>query len=138
GTLVQPLTPAQFQAGAVPRPTNLFSHPDQQLEWQNAAQSGTVGTGWAGRIADAMASWNSGAQIPLITSVYGDTLFCNGAASSPVAVIPGDLGTSYCTEAGSVCTSRLATAQQLLTFQSGLSLVQADTGITTNSYQYMT
>ena len=34
-----PTTRAQYQAGATV-PTNLFSHTDQQLEWQNAAQSG--------------------------------------------------------------------------------------------------
>jgi uncharacterized protein (DUF1501 family) len=138
GTLVQPLTPAQFQAGSAPTPTNLFSHPDQQLEWQNAAQSGVASTGWAGRIADSMAAtYNPGAQIPLITSVYGDTLFCNGTSSSPVAVDPGNLQGGACNESASVCASRLATAQQLLTFSNGLSLVQADNGITTNSYQYM-
>jgi uncharacterized protein (DUF1501 family) len=139
GTLIQPLTPAQFQARAVPTPTNLFSHPDQQLEWQNAAQSGATSTGWAGRIADSMAAtYNSGAKIPLITSVSGDTLFCNGAASTPVAVSPGNLQGGVCSENVSACASRLTTAQQLLTFNSGLSLVQADTGITSNSYQYMT
>src|SRR5271165_2549491 len=64
GTLIQPMTPAQYQAGGMPKPTNLFSHPDQQLEWQNAAQSGGTNTGWAGRIADTMAaSYNPGAQI---------------------------------------------------------------------------
>ena len=82
GTLVQPLTRAQYQAGKLATPTNLFSHPDQQLEWQNAAQSGATRTGWAGRIADVMGpNYNPGAQIPLITSVYGDTLFCNGAST---------------------------------------------------------
>jgi uncharacterized protein (DUF1501 family) len=139
GTLVQPITAAQYQAGAAPTPTNLFSHPDQQLEWQNAAQSGATSTGWAGRIADTMAAtYNPGAQIPLVTSVCGDTLFCNGSSSSPVAVNPGNLQGATCSEASSNCATRLATAQQLLTFNSGLSLVQADAGIATNSYQYMT
>lgn len=50
GTLVQPLTPALYQAGATPTPDNLFSHPDQSLEWQNAAQNASTNTGWAGRI----------------------------------------------------------------------------------------
>ena len=36
-----------------------------------------------------------------------------------------------------VCASRLATAQQLLTLSTGVSLVQADYGITTNAYLYM-
>ncbi len=137
GTLLHPMTPAQFQAKAVPVPVNLFSHPDQQLEWQNAGSSGATSTGWAGRIADSMtASYNPGAQIPLITSVYGDTLFCNGATSSPVAVDPGNLTGGQCSE-GAGCASRLATAQQLITFNSGLSLVQADNAITANAYQYM-
>jgi uncharacterized protein (DUF1501 family) len=137
GTLVQPLTPAQYQAGSAPTPTNLFSHPDQQLEWQNAAQSGVTSTGWAGRIADSMAAtYNPTSQIPLITSVFGDTLFCNGAASSPVAVNPGNLQNGPCGLSASDCASRLATAQQLLTFKSGLSLVQADNGITANAYKY--
>src|SRR5271154_7028030 len=33
GTLVQPLTPAEYIAGKMQTPSNLFSHPDQQLEW---------------------------------------------------------------------------------------------------------
>jgi len=82
GTLVQPLTRAQYQAGQT-APTNLFSHPDQQLEWQNAAQSAATPTGWAGRMADVLgASYNQGASIPMITSVAGDTLFCNGVTIS--------------------------------------------------------
>jgi uncharacterized protein (DUF1501 family) len=137
GTLLQPLTQAQYLARAVPTPNNLFSHPDQQLEWQNASSSAASNVGWAGRIADTLApTYNSGAQIPLITSVYGDTVFCNGVASSPVSVDPGNLQGGQCSE-GAACAGRTATAQQLLTFQSGISLVQADNAITTNAYQYM-
>jgi uncharacterized protein (DUF1501 family) len=137
GTLVQPLTVAQYKAGSSQTPSNLFSHPDQQLEWQNATQSGATPTGWAGRIADAMTpTYNPGAQIPLITSVDGDSLFCNGVSTEPVAVDPGTVQAGDCHE-GSACAGRLATAQQLVTFSSGLSLVQADNAITSNAYQYM-
>jgi uncharacterized protein (DUF1501 family) len=137
GTLIQPLTVKQYQAGNLPTPVNLFSHPDQQLEWQNAAQSGTTGTGWAGRIADTYTStFNPKGQIPLIASVSGDTLFCNGASSSPVAVDPGNLGGGACSASDSICAARLQTAQHLLTFKSGLSLVQAERGIATNAYKY--
>ena len=38
GTLVAPTTKATYKSGATV-PTNLFSHPDQQLEWQNASQT---------------------------------------------------------------------------------------------------
>ena len=135
GTLVQPLTRAQYLAGQT-APTNLFSHPDQQLEWQNAAQSAVTPTGWAGRIADVLgASYNSKRTIPMITSVAGDTLFCNGNITSPVSISPGNLGAASCSE-GSECTARQASAQALLTLDSGVSLVQADDSITTNAYAY--
>jgi uncharacterized protein (DUF1501 family) len=135
GTLIQPLTRAEYLAGQT-APTNLFSHPDQQLEWQNAAQSASTQTGWAGRIADSLgASYNLGASIPMITSVAGDTLFCNGTATSPVSISPGNVGAASCSE-GSECSARQASAQALLTLDSGVSLVQADDTITTNAYAY--
>ena len=135
GTLIQPLTRTQYLAGQT-APTNLFSHPDQQLEWQNAAQSASTQTGWAGRIADSLgATYNTGASIPMITSVAGDTLFCNGTATSPVSISPGNVGAASCSE-GSECGARQASAQALLTLDTGVSLVQADDTITSNAYAY--
>ncbi|MBS1798635.1 MAG: DUF1501 domain-containing protein [Acidobacteria bacterium] len=136
GTLVAPTTRAQFLANQS-LPTNLFSHPDQQLEWQNASQSGATSTGWAGRIADTLnSSYNPNGLVPMITSVAGDTLFCNGTASTPVSVSPGNLGAAACSEGTTECGARLATAQALLTFDTGLTLVQADDTITSNAYNY--
>jgi uncharacterized protein (DUF1501 family) len=136
GTLMEPTTKAQYQAGT-DLPTNLFSHPDQQLEWQNASQSGATATGWAGRIADTLsASYNPSASIPMVTSVAGDTLFCNGSASTPVSVSPGNLGGAQCSEGTTECGAQLATAQALLSFNSGVTLVQADDSITSNAYSY--
>ncbi|MEO7030087.1 MAG: DUF1501 domain-containing protein [Acidobacteriaceae bacterium] len=135
GTLVQPLTRSLYLAGSTV-PSNLFSHPDQQLEWQNAAASGATPTGWAGRMADLLGpSYNSGASIPMITSVGGDTLFCNGAQSTPVAISPGNVGGATCSE-GAECPARQMAAQALLTFNSGISLVTADDQITSNAYAY--
>lgn len=136
GTLIEPTTRAQYLAGTTV-PTNLFSHTDQQLEWQNASQSGATPTGWAGRIADTLSTqYNPNGQIPMITSVDGDTLFCNGSASTPVSVSPGNLGGATCSEGTAECGAQQATAQALLSFSSGLSLVQADNSITTNAYAY--
>ena len=137
GTLLQPLTQAQFVAGQ-PVPSNLFSHPDQQVEWQNAAKSVATQTGWAGRMADALAStYNVNASIPMVTSVDGDTVFCDGQTTGPVAVSPGGIGAVTCSEV-SECSSRTAVAQAMLTMKSGVSLVQADNAITTNAYKYAT
>jgi uncharacterized protein (DUF1501 family) len=136
GTLVAPTTKAQYQANQS-LPSNLFSHPDQQLEWQNAAQSGATPTGWAGRIADTLnTTYNPNGTVPMITSVAGDTLFCNGTSSTPVSVSPGNLGAAACSEGTTECGARLATAQALLAFDTGLTLVQADDTITSNAYNY--
>ena len=136
GTLLQPTTRAQYLAGST-LPTNLFSHSDQQLEWQNASQSGATSTGWAGRIADLIGGqYNPGGQIPMITSVAGDTLFCNGASSTPVSVSPGNVGGASCSEGTTECAAQQATAQALLNFSSGVSLITADNNITSNAYSY--
>ena len=136
GTLIEPTNRTQYLAGQTV-PSNLFSHPDQQLEWQNAAQSGATQTGWAGRIADTLnVTYNANASIPMITSVAGDTLFCNGASSTPVSVSPGNLSAGQCSEGTTECAARQATAQALVGFSSGLTLVQADNSITTNAYAY--
>ena len=42
GSLVQPLTRAQYQSQQSPLPTNLFSHSDQQLQWQTSSRRGTA------------------------------------------------------------------------------------------------
>jgi uncharacterized protein (DUF1501 family) len=135
GTLNQPTTRTQYLAGSSV-PTNLFSHPDQQEEWQNAAASGSTSSGWAGRISDALkGTYNSAATIPMITSVAGDTLFCNGVSTTPVSVSPGNLGSASCSE-GSECAARLSSAQALISYASGVSLVTQDNHITSNAYNY--
>ncbi len=136
GTLIQPTTQAQFLANQGAQPNNLFSHSDQQLEWQNQAVSGSTRTGWAGRMADRLnVQYNAGAQIPMICSLDGDTIFCNGESTQPVAVGAAGAVPPYCAD-GQYCQSRLATAQQLATLSSGVSLVQADNEITTDAYRY--
>ena len=136
GTLTAPITRAQYLAPGANVPSNLFSHPDQQEEWQNAAADGATPTGWAGRVSDLLAgTYNAGATIPMITSVAGDTLFCNGVSTTPVSVSPGNLGNPNCSE-GSECSARSTAAQSLITFNSGVSLITADDKITSNAYNY--
>lgn len=52
GPLVRPLTKAEALSGTAPTPANLFSHNDQQLQWQIAHADGPRTTGWAGRMLD--------------------------------------------------------------------------------------
>ena len=136
GTLLEPTTRANV-AAQLNLPSNLFSHADQQLQWQNAAQSAATSTGWAGRMSDLLGkSYNSYASIPMITSVAGDTVFCDGQSTDPLTVVPGNLGGVTCGEGTAECATREELAQSFLSFESGLSLVQADNVISQDAYRY--
>lgn len=135
GTLLRPTTRDLYLQGKS-LPANLFSHPDQQAEWQNETAISTARTGWAGRVADLFSnSYNVNAAIPLVTSVAGDTTFCDGVTAVPLAVTPGGLTISQCAE-HSLCNARQAAAQGIMRLNSNVSLVTADNQITTNAYTY--
>ena len=85
GTLVQPLTRAQYQAGA-PRPVQLFSHSNQTEQHRTAISTGSSTTGWGGRTADRTIGLNPGAAISAITSVAGASLFTTGNSTTPLVV----------------------------------------------------
>lgn len=88
GTLVQPLTKAQYLSGA-PRPEQLFSHSDQVNQFRTAiSNTNQTTTGWGGRLADRTTALNTGAAIPMITSLAGVTVFSNGVNTSPLIVEP--------------------------------------------------
>jgi len=81
GTLNAPTTKATY---ATLRPDNLFSHADQQAQWQSGISTGASGTGWGGRIADQLGTTYG--TFPVVTSVAGATLFIAGSSSSPLAI----------------------------------------------------
>lgn len=88
GSLVQPMTRAQYQAGSVPRPYQLFSHSDQVEQFRTAVSSSKSLTGWGGRVADRTVGLNVGAAIPMVTSIAGATIFNVGASTAPLIVAP--------------------------------------------------
>ncbi|MEO7743590.1 MAG: DUF1501 domain-containing protein [Usitatibacter sp.] len=81
GPLNEPTTKATYLAK---RPANLFSHSDQQNQWQSSVSDGQSRSGWGGRIADQMATVNG--TFPVITSIAGASLFTSGDATSPLAL----------------------------------------------------
>ncbi len=87
GTLIQPLTKAQYLSGA-PRPDQLFSHSDQVAQFRTAVANSSATTGWGGRLADRTSTLNVGAAIPMISSMAGVTIFSNGVTSSPLIIEP--------------------------------------------------
>jgi uncharacterized protein (DUF1501 family) len=95
GTLVQPLTKAQYLSNSTQKPATLFSHIDQQHEWQTANSSTSSSTGWGGRLSDQFNSLNVNSTVPPMISTGGNNLFVTGAATQAL-VIPtsGSFGLS--------------------------------------------
>lgn len=85
GTLVAPLTKAQYLAGQN-RPRNLFSHSDQQLVSQGQIFAAPTPSGWGGRSIDVVGAGNSAGGVPGMVSLAGDALFTIGVTSLPVAL----------------------------------------------------
>jgi uncharacterized protein (DUF1501 family) len=88
GTLVRPLTKSAFRAlpeSSPDLPSNLYSHSDQQIEWETGSTSGLTRSGWGGRGSAILQTTN-----PVI-SVAGSTRFGLTDAQSPL-VIPGNPG----------------------------------------------
>jgi uncharacterized protein (DUF1501 family) len=123
GTLIQPTTKAQYLAKSVPLPSKLFSHNDQQSEWQSSGAEGTT-TGWGGRTEDEFVAGNTNPVFSCI-NVYGNSVFLSGEDSAPYQV----------TSSGSVPLTALdtlfgsstaaATLRALMTATSG-QLFEAD------------
>jgi uncharacterized protein (DUF1501 family) len=86
GPLVAPMTRSEYLNKTVPRPSQLFSHSDQQGEWQSGSASGSLPTGWGGRLADALQTSPGG--FPTVASIGSLTLFSLGTKSNPVSISP--------------------------------------------------
>ncbi len=85
GTLVAPLTRADYAAGAH-RPRNLFSHSDQQLAAQGLIAGQPTASGWGGRAMDIVGAGAEAGGVPGMVSLAGDALFTVGVTSLPVAL----------------------------------------------------
>ena len=93
GTLVAPVTRAQYLAGGAAVPPQLFSHADQSVQWQTSVPDQISRTGWGGRMADLLQSLNSGSKISLSISIAGTNTFEVGNTVLPYTVSPnGSIG----------------------------------------------
>src|ERR1700744_374171 len=75
GTLVYPITRAQYLSGSVTKPPQLFSHADQQTQWQTSVPDQPPTTGWGGRCADLLNAVQPGSPISLMVSLAGANTF---------------------------------------------------------------
>jgi uncharacterized protein (DUF1501 family) len=93
GTLVAPITKAEFRSGGAAVPPHLFSHNDQQAQWQTSVPDAVKPVGWGGRLADHLQALNTGAQISMNISLAGNNFFQVGQEVYQYHVTPqGSLG----------------------------------------------
>lgn len=90
GPLLAPTTRASFQARSVPIPPDLYSHSDQQAQWQSSISDGSPRSGWGGRLGDLMKAANGASQSSTLISVSGNNLFEVGTTLSSFKVSPGN------------------------------------------------
>jgi uncharacterized protein (DUF1501 family) len=88
GTLIQPVTKPQFLANSVSLPLGLFSHSDQQEQWQTSVPQSRAGTGWAGRMADLLQSLNANQTVSMNISLSGSNIFQAGQNVFEYAITP--------------------------------------------------
>src|SRR6185503_18421410 len=145
GPLVEPLTKTTYQNGTGKKPLQLFSHSDQVGLFQTAVANTVSQTGWGGKVADKTSGLNGLATFPSNVSIAGVNLFLTGVDTRQLAVADSNTSlanvlilsnppgsASYSTTESN---ARLASFNQLRTFDNDLKLVKAASDIRSSSLQ---
>lgn len=136
GSLVRPLTKAQYQQTPSLRPYQLFSHSDQIQQQQSSRADSPSSLGWGGKVADRTnALSNPTGRVPMITSINGAQLFTLGQQTTPLAIksaaVPLSeslyLHASCC--GGTLVDTRMAAVNELRTIDLDSELVRATSHI---------
>jgi uncharacterized protein (DUF1501 family) len=90
GPLVEPTTRDDFFNKSVALPPQLFSHNDQQDQWNSLKGNQTTKTGWAGRMADLIRTSVAGQQMATNASLFGNNLL--QSAEETIAYVMGPNG----------------------------------------------
>lgn len=134
GTLVRPVTRAQYEARSVTLPTNLFSHNDQQSTWQAGRTEGAQ-IGWGGSFGDLLTGMNGTNSLFTAVSTAGNAVFLSGdnvvqyqmsTGAQPAVVINGQAGSSLF--GSTVAPGRV---REIVSDTSAASLFAADYATTT-------
>jgi uncharacterized protein (DUF1501 family) len=138
GSLVQPLTRAQYAAG-IGHPYQLFSHSDQVNQQQSSIANTTGQTGWGGRIADKTNGLNGAVALPMNISLAGTSLFSTGVNSRQLAIAAAPttlanlLNLSWSGPAAATPFNPGSSFRTLLGFDQGTTLVKASTDTTSSA-----
>ncbi len=90
GPLIQPTTQAEFFNGSAVLPPQLFSHNDQQDQWNSLKGNAQSKTGWAGRMADLIRTGVTDQRMATNASLFGNNLL--QSADESIAYVMGPTG----------------------------------------------
>ncbi len=85
GNLIQPTTVEQYNNNAVDLPAQLFSHADQEMQWQQLQGRGRGTEGWGARAAGFLSEQQSRAHLTSIT-LDGSNHWQSGFNSRPLSM----------------------------------------------------
>lgn len=86
GTLVEPVTKAQYFDDTGKFPLGLFSHSDQIEQWQTSTPDVRSSRGWAGRMGDLLHSLNTNEKVSMNISLAGSNIWQSGETVYEYAV----------------------------------------------------
>lgn len=92
GTLIAPATMADYRNGSAAIPENLYSHSDQQMQWQTSAATMNAAytqTGWGARMAEALVAGQQRTSVSMLVSLSGTNFFQVGKTMFPFRPGPG-------------------------------------------------
>lgn len=86
GTLSYPLENRNdYLSGNIPLPPQLFSHSDQQVQWQSSVPDKAFTSGWGGRVADLLnASYNGDGKVSMSITAAGINSFQTGTSGDVI------------------------------------------------------
>ena len=89
--MVEPTTKSSYDNGSR-LPFGLFSHSDQDQQWQTSVPQTKSPTGWAGRLADLVEAANNNGKISMNISLSGKNVFQLGQNASEYSILPVGAG----------------------------------------------
>lgn len=101
GTLMAPISKAEYRANSAAKPAQLFSHSDQTLQWEAQSAAADTAYGWAGRATDLLVGLNNGSALSPAITLAGATRMLRGQT-----IVPYALGTSGSVQLGGFSGSR--------------------------------
>lgn len=120
GTLIEPITKAQFIDESVPVPLGLLSHADQIQQWQTSIPHERSAYGWGGKMADILHSMNTNQNISMNISLSGRNVFQSGYNTSEYTIKSSGTGSTGIQGYGGISTYdqiRTAAVDSLLDHQ---------------------